>query len=212
MGYHRAGFDEIVGIDINPQTRFPFTFIQDDALEYCRKYGQTFDAIHASPPCQVHSVLSHLARKTHKDMIPATRALLLKTGKPYIMENVPGAPLLKPIMLCGTLFGLITECGAQLRRHRLFETSFDIFPVPQCAHSGRTIGIFGDKARDTAAEKRHYSKARDGRAKPQGIKFTLNDARRAMGIDWMNFKGLSQAIPPAYTEFIGRFLLASLSS
>lgn len=209
-GYHLAGFD-VVGVDIEPQPNYPFEFVQGDALEYLKLHGDRFDAIHASPPCQTYSVLSHLARKTHKALVPETRELLLETGKPYVIENVPGAPLINPIVLCGTMFGLQTSDGAQLRRHRLFETSIDILLlVPPCGHTGRTIGIFGDKARDTGEEKRHYSKPKETRgAPPETILFSLEEARKAMGVDWMSYKELSQAIPPAYTKYIGGLLIAN---
>ena len=208
MGYHRAGF-EVVGVDINPQPHYPFEFHQADALKY---QLDGFDVIHASPPCQVHSVLSHLAAPGHKNLIPETRGRLIEAGKFYIIENVPHAPLVNPMMLCGTFFGLKTG-NAQLRRHRMFETNFGFFSTPPCSHNGRTIGIFGDKARDTAAEKRHYSKPKNSRGKPPaGILFTKEEAFDAMGIDWMNMKELSQAIPPAYTEFIGKHLITAIAN
>lgn len=208
VGYHRAGF-EVVGVDINPQPFYPFDFHQQDALNFPLS---GFDAVHASPPCQVHSCLSHLAGSQHRDLIPQTRERLATSGKPYIIENVPGSPLIHPLKLCGTMFGLKAPCGAQLRRHRLFEMSPALLLlVPECQHRGRTISIFGDKARDTAAEKRYYSQPRGERGPtPKDILFSLGDAKAAMGIDWMNFKGLSQAIPPAYTEFIGRQLIEAL--
>jgi len=206
-GYSRAGFD-VVGVDLHPQPYYPFEFYQADALDYLAEHGCEFDAIHASPPCQAYSVLSHLSRPGHKALVVETRAGLIASGKPYIIENVPGAPLLAPLLLCGSMFGLKTESGAQLRRHRLFETSFFVLTPGECNHSDQTIGIFGNKARDTAAEKRHYSKSKDSRGRPSGIKFSLNDAQCAMGIDWMPFRYLSQAIPPAYTEYIGKQLRA----
>lgn len=203
VGYHRAGF-EIVGIDTKPQPNYPFEFHQADALTYPL---DGFDIIHASPPCQVHSVLSHLANSRHEDLIPQIRMRLVKSGKAYIIENVPGAPLINPIMLCGTFFGLKTG-NAQLRRHRMFEVNFGFSLTITCKHNGRTIGIFGNKARDTAAEKRHYTKPKNSRGQPPSdILFTKEEAFEAMGIDWMNMKELSQAIPPAYTEFIGRQLI-----
>jgi len=206
VGYHLAGF-EVVGVDINPQPNYPFEFHQTDALIYSL---DGFDVIHASPPCQVHSVLSHLANPKHRDFIPQTRMRLVKSGKPYIIENVPGAPLINPIMLCGSFFGLKTG-NAQLRRHRLFEVNFDFTLSMTCKHNGRTIGIYGDKARDTAAEKRHYTKPKNSRGKPPlGILFTKEEAFVAMGIDWMTMKELSQAIPPAYTKFIGDHLMELL--
>lgn len=209
MGYHQAGF-EVTGVDIVAQPRYPFRFIQADALEYLALHGSEFDAIHASPPCQVYSALAHLARKTHKGLIPEARELLIKSEKPFVIENVPGAPLRNPTILCGTMFGLSTSDGAQLRRHRLFETSFAVLLTPPCRHAGRTIGIFGSKGRDTGEEKRHYSKPKEDRgAPPDSILFPLEEAQLAMGIDWMNYKELSQAIPPAYTKFIGGLLLAN---
>jgi len=211
MGYHRAGFD-VVGVDINPQPHYPFEFIQADALEFIAEHGHEYDVIHASPPCQVYSALRTCAGKGHMGLVQPVRELLEQTGKPYIIENVPGAPLINPVVLCGTHFGLQTACGAQLRRHRLFESSFDILLVPPCQHSKnhRTIGIFGSKARDTGAEKRHYSQPKETRGPPPDtILFTREDAQTAMGIDWMTQKELSQAIPPAYTEWIGRQLLES---
>jgi DNA (cytosine-5)-methyltransferase 1 len=214
MGYHRAGF-EVVGVDINPQPHYPFEFHQADALEYLAAHGQEFDAIHASPPCQRYSVLAHLARKSHKAMIPQVRKALIEIMKPFVIENVPGAPLHNPIQLCGTSFGLIASNGAQLRRHRLFETNFPVGIIPPCAHNknGATIGIFGDKARDTGEEKRHYSKPKQTRGRPpETILFTHEDAGQAMGIDWMNIHELSQAIPPDYTEFIGRQLMQFLGA
>jgi len=206
MGYSRAGFTEIVGIDIKPQPRYPFTFVQADVLRppFDLSY---FDAIHASPPCQPYSVLAHLSSAEHRQLVPDVRALLVKTGKPYVIENVPGAPLVNPFRLCGSVFHLETSTKQQLRRHRIFESNVGIHLVPPCNHVGTTIGIFGDKARDTGAEKRHYSRDKNERGQPNGIKISLAEAQRAMGIDWMGFKGLSQAIPPAYTEWIGKQLL-----
>lgn len=141
-------------------------------------------------------------------LVPEAREALKSAGVPFVIENVPGATLRDPVTLCGSMFDLSTRCGARLRRHRLFETSFRV-DQPECAHvkGGRTIGIFGDKARDTALESRHYRKPKKIRGgPPYEIYFSLERARESMGIDWMNFKELSQAIPPAYTEYIGGFL------
>jgi DNA (cytosine-5)-methyltransferase 1 len=207
MGYHKAGF-EVTGVDIKSQPRYPFRFVQGDALAYLRDHGHEFDAIHASPPCQAHCALKTMWNyRKHESLIEPTRELLQSIGKPWIIENVEGAPLINPITLCGTMFGLQTPDGAQLKRHRLFETSFDILMVPLCHHAGlRTVGIYGDKARDIAMEKRHYSKPKETRGRPPQIQFSLGAARAAMGIEWGSMKELSQAIPPAYTEFIGREL------
>lgn len=210
MGYSLAGFD-VVGVDINPQKNYPFEFIQGDALEYAKEHGHEFDAIHASPPCQAYSCLAHLSSGKHRAMVPETRELLLAIGKPYVIENVPGAPLINPVTLCGSMFNLKTPCGAKLKRHRLFEANFNIEPLDHDHKKGeRTIGIFGDKARDTAMEKRHYSKPKETRGRPPKILFSHDYARCAMGADWMTIKELSQAIPPAYTKYIGNQLISAL--
>jgi DNA (cytosine-5)-methyltransferase 1 len=204
----------ITGVDIRPQAHYPFDFVLADALAF---NIEAFDYVWASPPCQAHSALrscawdaSAYARK-HHDLIPATRAKLLASGKPYCIENVPKAPLANPITLCASAFGLKTKAGAQLRRHRIFECSFDPGPSSRCAHSGTTIGIFGKKARNTALEKRHYSIPRHERPNPSGILFSLADAREAMGIDWMGFSELSEAIPPKYSEHITKQYLKSVA-
>jgi DNA (cytosine-5)-methyltransferase 1 len=200
MGYHQAGFD-VVGVDINPQPRYPFEFIQADCICLSAAFLRSFDAVHASPPCQAHSALKsmHNARR-HTDLVPATRIMLEDSGLPYVIENVEGAPLNEPIKLCGTMFGL-SAGGADIRRHRLFEASFPIVQ-PSCRHSSRpTIGIYGKGARDS---RRKFDKSIP--------EFTAEQAREAMGIDWMDLKTLSQAIPPAYTRFIGEQLLAHLQA
>ena len=169
MGYADAGFDEIVGVDLAAQPRYPFTFVHGDALEYCRLHGHEFDAVHANPPCQVHSVLAHFATPgKHLDLIAETRAALTGTGRPWVIENVPGAPLVAPVMLCGTMFGLgfLDEQGwVMLRRHRLFETNWELVngglfgegPRLECDHSGRRlIGVYGDTPRNPQLYMRRY--------------------------------------------------------
>lgn len=204
MGYHLAGF-EVVGVDLAPQPDYPFELCQADALTFPL---DGFDAIHASPPCQGHSTMKvmHNARE-HVDLVPATRERLVTSGLPYVIENVPGAPLVDPVRLCGSSFGLgiAGHGGRQLRRHRLFECSFFVFAQP-CAHSGATIGIYGDHARD----RRRKAGVRDrGTDFPDREKLSLG--REAMGMEWVTrWKGLSQAIPPAYTEYIGRQLMERL--
>lgn len=205
MGLHRAGF-EVVGVDIKPQPRYPFEFYQGDALEFPT---DGFDFIWASPPCQAHTAMKtmHNARE-HEDLVPATRARLQASGIPFIIENVVGAPLIDPFTLCGTMFGLGVE-DADLQRHRIFEASFFVGLVPPCNHGARaTIGVYGGHIRN---RKRRtigvYGEgARDSRRKfDKGVAdFTVEQGREAMGIDWMTVAELSQAIPPAYSEFIGR--------
>lgn len=190
MGLHRAGFD-VVGIDIRPQPRYPFRFIQADATRPPVDLSK-FDFIWASPPCQAHTDLkSAWNAKKHQDRIPETRALLRASGKPYAIENVVGAPLRSSIMLCGTQFDLGTD-DAELWRHRHFETNFPV-PMRFCRHGQqrRVIGIYGGHGRD----RRRTVNTQD---------YSTADRRAAMGIDWMTSMELSQAIPPAYGEFIGR--------
>ncbi len=188
---------EIVGVDVKSQPRYPFQFVQADATTFDTR---GFDWIWASPTCQAHTSLKvmHNARE-HVDLIPATRALLMASSIPWVMENVVGAPLIRPIRLCGSSFNLGVEVydgWRQLRRHRLFESSFPI-EQPRCVHAGATIGIYGDHARD---------RRRKPGVRARGIDFPDCDriaiASTAMGIDWMNWKELSQAIPPAYSRYI----------
>jgi DNA (cytosine-5)-methyltransferase 1 len=198
MGYHRAGF-EVVGIDIKKQKRFPFEFIQADALDVLsdNEYLQTFDVIHASPPCQTHSSTKHLRNAQGKttskvDLIPQTRAALIVSGKPYIIENVPGAPLINPIQMCGSSFGLTA------RRHRLFESNYQL-TGSVCKHKeqGKPVGIYGSM-RDEIPGGGHTAK-------------TIEQARDAMGIDWMIWGELVEAIPPIYTFQIGKQLLGAMN-
>lgn len=195
VGYHQAGFD-VVGVDIAPQPHYPFAFIQADALSLDERFVRSFDAVHASPPCQAHTSMKHAPNgKEHVDLIPPTRARLRAWGLPYVMENVVGAPLIDPIMLCGSMFGLGAG-GHQLRRHRLFETNVAMSP-PECKHTEPVIGMYGGHVR-CRSTKHGGRLTRDfiGQDKPAL-------AREAMGIDWMTMNEMSQAIPPAYTRWIG---------
>jgi DNA (cytosine-5)-methyltransferase 1 len=238
MGYSQAGFAEIVGVDNRPQPRYPFPFVQGDALEYLAAHGREYDVIHASPPCQAYSALKHLARKPHPALVEATRRGLQATGKPYVIENVVGAPLHFPLLLCGTMFALETPCGAQLRRHRLFESSHYIMAPGECAHGQTTSGVHSYDVRNEAtrdAKRRtisiHGDHPRDRRVRwgtgrtitvtgstpQQNVErnrlretFSVAEAQIAMGIDWMGMQALSQAVPPAYTHWIGQQLLTAL--
>lgn len=192
MGYHRAGFD-VVGVDIKPQPRYPFEFHQADAMTFPL---DGFDAVHASPPCQAHSTLRHRTRREYPNLIPETRERLVSSGLPYVIENVESAPLRNPLTLCGTEFGLQVE-GRWLRRHRLLESNVFLPGAGGCNCSGRRIGgVYGTGG---------------GGPMTRGWKFRPDQARVAMGIDWMSTAELAQAIPPAYTEHVGGFLLAALS-
>lgn len=197
VGYQRAGF-EVVGVDIKKQKRYPFEFIQADALEVMQDldFLRSFDVLAGSPPCQTHSITQHLrnaqGKSTDKiDLIPETRAAFIESGLPYVIENVPGAPLKDALVLCGSSFGL------KVRRHRLFESTIPLTGLP-CDHKGqgRPVGIYGSM-RDNI---------------PQGGRtaHSIEEAREAMGIDWMLWGDLVEAIPPAYTEHIGRQLLDAL--
>jgi DNA (cytosine-5)-methyltransferase 1 len=188
MGYHQAGH-EVVGVDINKQKHYPFEFIQADALTVDLS---DFDAIHASPPCQEYTNLKKLHQdREYPDLIDPIRERLIGAGVPYIIENVMGAPLRDPLKLCGSMFDL------EVRRHRLFETNFTV-PQPSCDHKkqGHVIGVYGHPGGRSA-------RRGPGRGAKNG---NAEDWRRAMGIDWMVVRELSQAIPPAYTRYIGQFL------
>lgn len=199
VGYHRAGFD-VVGVDIRPQPRYPLAFVQADALEYAAAHGHEFDAIHASPPCQLYSAMtrSRWADREHPDLVDATRVLLRKIGRPYVIENVPGAPLINPILLCGTMFGLRTAYGNQLRRHRMFEVwPATLCLAPECQHNNLpSIGVYGG--------------GQHPQRRTEGARFGVTERARAMGIHWMTGVELNQAIPPAYTEYLGRQLMQAL--
>jgi DNA (cytosine-5)-methyltransferase 1 len=198
MGYHRAGFD-VVGVDIAAQ-HYPFEFHRADALEYLAQHGREFDAVHASPPCQAYSTLRTMpTSNTRVDLVAATRQALQDNGRPWVIENVPGAPLHNPVVLCGSMFGLQVDTSAgpkMLRRHRLFETSgWDLWPPYACDHHGPVAGVYGTGG---------------GGAMTRGYKVTRDLAGELLGIDWMDQAGLAQAIPPAYTEHIGARLLAHI--
>ena len=191
-GLHDAGF-VVVGVDMKAQPHYPFEFIQADALRFPIK---GFDFVWASPPCQAHVSLRWMYNaKPHADLIPATRKRLIASAIPYVIENVPGAKTLRTnCILCGSMFGLGAE-GAELRRHRHFETTFPVTPLV-CTHKKgrRVIGVYGGHGRD----RRRTVNTQD---------FSTDARRIAMGIDWMNSNELSQAIPPAYAEYIGRAAL-----
>ena len=189
-GYAQAGF-EVHGVDLKHGKRYPFTYVRADVLDVLRdkNYLDQFDVIHASPPCQTHSITQHLRNAQGKttsklDLIPETRAALIESGKPYIIENVPGSPLTNPIQLCGSSFAL------KVRRHRLFESNMALVGSI-CDHKsqGRPIGVYGSLNDEI----------------PKGGKTaaTIDEARNAMGISWAIWTELVEAIPPAYTKYLG---------
>jgi DNA (cytosine-5)-methyltransferase 1 len=194
MGYHRAGFD-VVGVDINPQPHYPFEFHQADAMTYPL---EGFDVIHASPPCQHYVQWNGINREKwgdvpeHPDLIPPTRDRLLYSGVPWVIENVVGAPLRSSTMLCGSMFGL------GVRRHRLFESSELLLRQPGCRHTGDELAVYGKLDGRRIWTRADGSEVRAAR--------TIEEAHRVMGIDWMTWEEIREAIPPAYTEFIGEQL------
>lgn len=199
MGLHRAGFD-MTGVDIEPQKRYPFKFVLGDALEYVAKHGHKYDLIVAGPPCQLYSVLAALSSGDYPELVGPTREALQATGKPYIIENVPGAPLLNPIKLCGTMFPEL-----RVRRHRLFECSPIIWwPLAPCYHWGK---CGNQKLLNDRGKRVTQSFENCDFLSITGNSYIAADGRKAMGIDWMTKAELSQAIPPAYTEFLGREML-----
>jgi DNA (cytosine-5)-methyltransferase 1 len=195
MGYHRAGFD-VVGVDLEPQPNYPFEFHQADAMDFPL---DGFDAIHASPPCQSFTAYrrkGHGVGDGYPDLIASVRDLAETSGLPWAIENVPGSSLAGPTQICGTGLGL------DVQRHRWFEVNFPLMGVP-CAH-GRHA------ARFPAATNRGRNTRRTVEI---GVwRIPLDVQQRAMGIDWMTLLELSEAIPPAYTEHIGAYLLAELTA
>ena len=193
MGYHRAGFD-VVGVDIDPQPNYPFEFVQADANEYPL---DGYDAIHASPPCQDHSMMKNRAGLHGTGwMLEHTLRRLHAQDAPWIVENVVGAEMPTAITLCGASFGLGAS-GMDLPRHRQFECSFAVL-APPCSHrKGKTMGVYGNGTNSWHREK-------------IGRNLTVAEMREAMGIDWTTRGELSQAIPPAYTEWLGAFLMAEV--
>ncbi len=197
MGYHRAGF-QVMGIDLKPQPRYPFAFVQADALQLPFDVSG-FDAIHASPPCQAYTMAAQTQRNAgvvYPDLLAPTRELLEASGLPWVIENVPRAPMRPDVVICGCHVGL------QLRRVRWFETSWKAFELRRSHdHRGPVVSVVGH---GTPTYVRNIWRAKHGRNP------TIHDYRSAMGIDWMNRGELSQAIPPRYTEYIGKQLLEQL--
>lgn len=203
VGYHRAGFD-VVGVDIAPQPRYPYTLIQADALGFLANLGQSFDAIHASPPCQDHSTTKALGGPHGTGwMLIAARDRLAAQSVPWVIENVEGAPLARQpdllgangLVLCGCMF---PELRGLLYEARLFETSF---PVPQPSHCPH-----------------RWAQTKMGRppVPTECLQVTghfsgVAEAQRRMGVDWMTQGELAQAIPPSYSAYVGEHLLEHLA-
>lgn len=199
-GIAAAGY-EVIGVDKRPQPRYPFKFIQADALTF------PLDGFHfawASPPCQRYTDMKHAPGAKgdeHPDLIDPIRQRLKAAGLPYVIENVEGAPLIDPVTLCGSMFGLGAQ-GCRLQRHRGFESGGFVIPQPECRHDDRAvIGVYGghSRRRSASAGGRGTRDVWEGGHKAA--------ASEAMGIDWMTLGELSEAIPPAYAEHIARAAL-----
>lgn len=192
MGLHRAGFD-VHGVDIEPQPNYPFGFTQGDALA---QDLTGYDFVWASPPCQKHTAINHGKKGELACFIAATRAKLKAWGGPFIIENVPGAPLENPVMLCGSMF----ELG--VLRHRLFESNVALRAPGRCAHKGNV------------ADGTYVSVHGGGQRSTHKIPYAQQRPRweAAMGVTWTGTRHeLCQAIPPAYSEFLGRQIIQTLT-
>ena len=181
VGYHRAGF-EVVGVDIAPQPNYPFEFHVGDALKFVAEHGHEFDAVHASPPCQTFANVTSWRgnQADHPDLLDPTRDALNATGLPWVIENVPKAPLRRDLVLCGSMFGL------NVRRHRVFETSWGAFQLTSPCHHHAGLLPFVHKSERAYAD--------------------------AMECTWMSNVEARQAIPPAYTEYIGGLLVDQVAA
>lgn len=211
-GYVAAGFD-VVGVDLHPKPRYPYEFVQGDALTYLADpvFMARFDAVHASPPCKSENPLRHLHDVQHPDLLTPTLAALRAQSLPWVVENVEATDKLPgALLLCGASFGLSTTCkdGVQraLKRHRLFESSVFLMrsgcACGSSAHRAgqynpqRIIGVYGNGG---------------GGQMTRGYKGNLAESRAVMGMPWASREGVSQAIPPAYTRFIGEQLIEAMA-
>ncbi len=189
-GYVAAGF-EVLGIDIDEQSRYPFSFVRRDALEFLADMivrGHDFAAIHASPPCQAHTKAQRIRAREHPDLIEPIRELLIFSGLPYVIENVPDAPLRDPVELCGSMFGLHTY------RHRLFESNIPLVVPDHPEHQWQTVKMGRPlKSGDWYHAVGNFS--------------NIPYVRADMGASWMSRDGLRESIPPIYAEFVGRQLI-----
>ena len=200
MGYHRAGFD-VTGVDLLPQPRYPFPFIQSDALEYLAGHGNEYDVIAASPPCQQHSALRTMTKRTDGHLLADTITALRDHGGVWCVENVEGADMPGSITLCGSMFGLAIDTADRgrrhLRRHRQFVASVPLrAPGPDACQGLPIIGVYGGGGN-----------RRLGRA----YTASADELRALLDVPWMCRNGGAQAIPPAYAEHIGRQLLTAVA-
>ncbi|GAB3265239.1 DNA cytosine methyltransferase [Kineosporia babensis] len=208
VGYHRAGFD-VTGVDIADQPDYPFTFVRADAIAYVTAHGHEFDAIAASWPCQAANPLTtgtNRGRRDHPQLIPAGRAAMQATGRPWVIENTAGAPIRRDLKLVGDMFtGPTGEHLLKVWRPRYFELHGFAVPQPAIPRSrGRTRGW----RHGTYYDGPYLAVYGDG-----GGKGSIAEWREAMGIDWTaNRRSLAEAIPPAYTEYIGAHLMNALTA
>lgn len=205
-GYAHAGFT-VVGVDSAPMPRYPFEFIQASALDLPLEFLQSFDAIAASPPCKVHTRMKAFSSASHVDLVAPTRDVLEQSGKPYIIENVPGAPLRNPLILCGSMF------GRDIRRHRLFESNIPLVAPSECRHAEQAATSPGYKvSRYHSGQPKTYLSpvvSVYGRGNAYGLGETQL-WRDIMAMPWASKDGLREAIPPYYTAFLGAQLLAAI--
>lgn len=207
VGYSLAGFN-VTGVDINPQPDYPFRFYQEDAIKFVRRFGKSFDVIHASWPCQAKNPLTtgtNQGKFFYPQLIPEGREAMQVAGRPWIIENTAGAPIRKDLRLVGDMFRRPDgEYRLKVWRPRYFERAGFVVPQPSMPRSrGRTRGW----RHGTYYEGPYFAVYGAG-----GGKGTVNEWRDAMGIDWTyNRKSIAEAIPPAYTEYIGRHLLRSIA-
>ncbi|MFJ5109349.1 SAM-dependent methyltransferase [Streptomyces sp. NPDC088551] len=198
MGFHLAGFD-VVGVDIEPQPDYPFAFVQADAVDFIREHGAEFDLVHGSPPCQAWTPLNAYNHKTYPELIAPARDAMRSTGRPYIIENVEAArgELIDPVMLCGPMFGL------NVYRHRLFETGgFTLTPPQHPAHKRLCV-----RNGYLPTSERPFMTITGGRHS----KAWQRAAANAMGTPWITtIRGVCEAIPPAYSQWIGTRYMATL--
>lgn len=217
MGYWQAGF-VCVGVDLVDQRRYPFEFHQDDALCVLDRLlaGEAwhgyhlwdFDMIHASPPCQEYSVSRHIRNAVastpniRPKLLDDVYARLRISGVPWVIENVPGAPMPDSIKLCGSMFGL------GVRRHRQFASSHLLFAAGPCAHTANFVELAGGKVRGCGSRRAPVAFVTPGgyKQRREGV-CTKADGQRAMGIEWMTIREMCEAIPPAYTRWIGQQLM-----
>lgn len=192
MGYYLAGFD-VVGVDLHPQPRYPFRFIQADAVEFIARHGADFDLVVGSPPCQRYTLAQRIQGREHPDLIGPTREAMESTGRPWVIENVEdaGPHMRDPVTLCGAMFGLHTY------RHRLFEASFPVAVPLHPRHIHPTVKM--------------------GRPLQEGDWYhavgnfsNVPYVRADMGVPWMTRDGIRECIPPSFARSIGEQVTAHI--